>query len=135
MSPCSCMCGLSWGRYHNNVFATYGGVAIPMIMLNSEFVASLADFQAGERDFELLDFTTGFVPSGSNTFMDETSDAAFIIVRELGPGPKMRCTHCNDTIQSMSQHDFVKCECGKSFIDGGGVYTRSGGNLEPIEEE
>lgn len=36
-----------------------------------------------------------------------------------------------EVIQSKSRHDFVKCSCGQTFIDGGGDgYTRVGYNPE-----
>jgi hypothetical protein len=43
----------------------------------------------------------------------------------------MQCTKCNDIVQSKSVHDFVKCKCGLSFIDGGAEYTRCGGFIAP----
>ncbi len=39
---------------------------------------------------------------------------------------------CLDIIESKHRHDFVKCKCGKSFIDGGDDYIRGGGSLVPI---
>jgi len=136
LHPGFCDCGNSWGRYHNNSFATYGGDSIPMLILNSEFTDALVYRTDNERvcDFALLDFTAGFVPKNSTTFMDELDERVPVILQEIGPGPRMRCTYCGDIIQSMFRHDFVKCECGKSFIDGGGAYTRAGGSLEPVEE-
>ena len=106
-----------------------------MIIFNSEFIASLVALRNGETDFALLDFTTGFVAKGSATFRREDEEGVAEIVRELGPGPKMQCSYCDDIIQSMFRHDFVKCRCGKSFVDGGGVYLRMGGSLEPVKGE
>lgn len=37
---------------------------------------------------------------------------------------------CNMLIASMYQHDFVRCKCGKSFVDGGPEYRRWGGEVE-----
>jgi len=45
----------------------------------------------------------------------------------------LRCKLCNDTIVSMSHHDFVRCRCGACFVDGGGSYFRCGGQPENIE--
>lgn len=42
-----------------------------------------------------------------------------------------KCPHCNDIVYSRSRHDFMECNCGKSFIDGGFDYTRIGGNPMP----
>ena len=39
---------------------------------------------------------------------------------------------CLDIIESKHRHDFVRCECGKSFIDGGDDYLRGGGLLVPV---
>ena len=40
------------------------------------------------------------------------------------------CGYCNEEIQSLYQHDFKVCSCGKTFVDGGvlGYYTRIGGD-------
>lgn len=37
------------------------------------------------------------------------------------------CVHCGDEIESRHRHDFVRCNCGQSFVDGGFDYTRFGG--------
>lgn len=42
----------------------------------------------------------------------------------LEPGPRVRCNHCGDVIQSQHRHDFVECGCGKIAVDGGGDYLR-----------
>jgi uncharacterized protein with PIN domain len=39
---------------------------------------------------------------------------------------RARCTICGDVIESKSVHDFVQCECGKIFVDGGHEYRRLG---------
>lgn len=31
----------------------------------------------------------------------------------------IRCKHCDDVIESKSQHDFIRCRCGKVAVDGG----------------
>lgn len=41
-------------------------------------------------------------------------------------GIRIRVSCCDDMIQSRSQHDFVRCRCGKSFVDGGSAYLRWG---------
>ena len=43
-----------------------------------------------------------------------------------------QCLECLDIIESKHRHDFVKCQCGKSFIDGGDDYLRGGGYLVPV---
>lgn len=55
-------------------------------------------------------------------------------------GPKIRCKHCGDIIQSMHRHDFVVCGCFSNTedntgvaIDGGCYYTRIIGNLDGYE--
>ncbi len=45
-----------------------------------------------------------------------------------------RCKKCGETIESKSVHDFVTCECGAIFVDGGREYLRRGGDIEAIEE-
>lgn len=45
---------------------------------------------------------------------------------------KIRCLKCNDIIESLSVHDYRKCKCGESFIDGGSEYTRIGGDFKFI---
>lgn len=48
---------------------------------------------------------------------------------------KAMCALCGDVIESKHRHDFQKCKCGKSFLDGGDDYTRAGGYLIPLEQE
>lgn len=53
-------------------------------------------------------------------------------------GPKIQCNICNDIIQSMSRHDFVRCSCGAIAIDGGDDYIKICGdmlNITFLEEE
>lgn len=47
-------------------------------------------------------------------------------------GKKIKCASCNDIIESKYRHDYVKCKCGKIFIDGGDDYLRFGGDLNNI---
>lgn len=35
-----------------------------------------------------------------------------------------QCTLCGDIMESKHRHDFVKCKCGESFLDGGDDYWR-----------
>ena len=42
------------------------------------------------------------------------------------------CKKCGDVIESKSRHDFVRCECGAIFVDGGIEYMRFGGDLANI---
>lgn len=37
-----------------------------------------------------------------------------------------KCLSCNQIIQSVHRHDFVRCECGNIFVDGGTDYIRRG---------
>lgn len=39
---------------------------------------------------------------------------------------RIQCRHCEDIIESMHRHDFVRCSCGKVFVDGGRDYLRRG---------
>jgi hypothetical protein len=39
----------------------------------------------------------------------------------------IRCGFCKDILFSWSGHDFKKCWCGKTFVDGGFDYLRWGG--------
>jgi len=38
----------------------------------------------------------------------------------------LKCGNCDDVIFSTYRHDFRKCKCGASFIDGGLDYMRAG---------
>jgi hypothetical protein len=38
------------------------------------------------------------------------------------------CNKCKTVIWSRYRHDFKYCKCESAFIDGGGEYTRYGGN-------
>jgi len=51
--------------------------------------------------------------------------------RIVGPKAQVKC--CGDRLQSLHQHDFVRCQCGRSFIDGGSAYTRFGGHADDFE--
>lgn len=46
-----------------------------------------------------------------------------------------QCLDCEDIIESKHRHDFVRCECGNSFLDGGDDYFRGGGNILPLLDE
>lgn len=37
---------------------------------------------------------------------------------------QIRCTKCGDTPYSAHRHDYKKCKCGATFVDGGMVYSR-----------
>jgi len=47
---------------------------------------------------------------------------------------RIECLLCNDIITSNYRHDFIRCKCGKCFVDGGSQYLRRGGSLENIKE-
>lgn len=50
------------------------------------------------------------------------------------PKPNMaRCRKCGDVIESQHRHDFVKCQCGAIFVDGGHEYWHYGGDLQHFE--
>jgi hypothetical protein len=40
-----------------------------------------------------------------------------------------QCSKCLDVLESTHRHDFVRCSCGNSFLDGGDDYFRGGGSL------
>lgn len=46
----------------------------------------------------------------------------------MGAGQKIKCLSCGEVIQSQSVHDFVRCGCGDTFVDGGDHYLRVGGD-------
>lgn len=49
---------------------------------------------------------------------------------------KCQCMKCGDIIESKYRHDFVRCECGITFTDGGvDGYIRRGGFPKDIIEE
>jgi hypothetical protein len=37
---------------------------------------------------------------------------------------KAVCSLCDGIMESTHRHDFVRCPCGKSFLDGGDDYHR-----------
>lgn len=39
---------------------------------------------------------------------------------------RCKCKLCGDIIESISRHDFVECQCGEIFTDGGTDYIRRG---------
>ncbi len=50
---------------------------------------------------------------------------------------RVKCKKCGITIESRYRHDFVECECGSVFVDGGLDYMRIGGdenNFENLSE-
>ena len=44
-----------------------------------------------------------------------------------------RCKKCGDVIESKHLHDWVTCECGAIFVDGGREYWRWGGEPDCFE--
>lgn len=36
------------------------------------------------------------------------------------------CRLCGDIVESTYRHDFVRCQCGEIFVDGGTDYIRRG---------
>lgn len=47
---------------------------------------------------------------------------------------KAICLQCEDFMESTSRNDFVRCECGGSFLDGGDDYFRAGGYTSAVPE-
>lgn len=48
---------------------------------------------------------------------------------------KAQCRLCNDIIESVHRHDFVRCSCGEIAVDGGKAYIkRSAGSIANIIE-
>jgi hypothetical protein len=45
---------------------------------------------------------------------------------------KAQCLDCEDIIESKHRHNFVRCGCGNSFLDGGDSYIRAGGRIAII---
>ena len=46
----------------------------------------------------------------------------------------LKCKTCGDVIESFYRHDFKRCSCGKTFVDGGHDYLRRGGWPADIED-
>lgn len=38
----------------------------------------------------------------------------------------VKCLKCNKEVESKHRHDFVSCDCGNVFTDGGKEYCRRG---------
>lgn len=47
---------------------------------------------------------------------------------------RLRCKKCGQTIESKYRHDFVSCDCGAIFVDGGLDYMRYGGDESSFED-
>lgn len=47
----------------------------------------------------------------------------------------LTCLDCQDRLISYHRHDFKRCSCGASFLDGGFDYIRYGGNNVVLEEK
>lgn len=39
---------------------------------------------------------------------------------------RAKCKLCQEIIESMHRHDYVKCKCGEIFVDGGNDYLKAG---------
>jgi len=48
---------------------------------------------------------------------------------------KGQCVLCGDIMESKHRHDFVRCKCGKSFLDGGDDYPRGTMTTVMIDEK
>jgi len=42
---------------------------------------------------------------------------------------------CLGVMVSTHRHDFVRCECGQSFLDGGNDYFKAGGHTVGVNED
>ena len=48
---------------------------------------------------------------------------------------KAVCYKCLSIMESKHRHDFVRCGCGESFLDGGDVYFRAGGYTVGVPDD
>lgn len=48
---------------------------------------------------------------------------------------KAVCAECLGVMESTHRHDFVRCSCGKSFLDGGDEYFRAGGYTVGVPDD
>jgi hypothetical protein len=59
-----------------------------------------------------------------------TKDMSLKERREIGVGDiwsnSIQCLECKDIIRSKHRYDFVRCECGECFVDGGSWCGRYG---------
>ena len=47
---------------------------------------------------------------------------------------RAQCLKCGEIIESKLKHDFVWCDCGTIFVDGGRNYLRRGGDSKYLKE-
>jgi hypothetical protein len=47
---------------------------------------------------------------------------------------KGQCILCGDVMESAHRHDFVRCDCGESFLDGGDDYFRGSMTTLPLQD-
>ena len=47
---------------------------------------------------------------------------------------KIKCKYCGDILESINQHDFKFCSCGRIAIDGGLDYLKRSGNPDDWED-
>jgi len=45
-----------------------------------------------------------------------------------------QCVLCGDVVESKHRHDFVRCGCGESFLDGGDDSPRGSLSMVPVDE-
>lgn len=45
-----------------------------------------------------------------------------------------QCTECGDAIRSAHQGQFIRCECGRCFVDQTKYYGRYGGPIAPLSD-
>ena len=48
---------------------------------------------------------------------------------------KAVCYQCLGVMESKHRHDFVRCRCGESFLDGGDEYFRAGGYTVGVPDD
>lgn len=45
---------------------------------------------------------------------------------------QVKCNNCGWIIRSKNRHHMAQCKCGKSFVDGGSWYQRTGGDITSL---
>ena len=58
-----------------------------------------------------------------------------ILFKLHGVMSKAICGQCYGVMESKHRHDFVRCACGKSFLDGGDDYFRAGGYTVGVPDD
>lgn len=69
-----CECGASWGEYIDNLYATYGGEAIPLAIGWTSFLNALAVRDDKDHRFLGPTFEGWVVPESSDRFVKENDN-------------------------------------------------------------